>query len=158
MIPAAKRLAFAVLTLCGAGYPLADAADEPAGRSVYANCGACHMPTGEGVNGMFPPVRNRVADIAMRKGGREYLILVVLNGLSGPIKVDGVTYSGFMQPHRQSLSDEQIAAVLNYIVAELSAPGRDGVEAFSKAEVTAVRNQSIVNSAALLKLRDALEI
>lgn len=78
------------------------------GEAEYAVCGACHMATGLGVPGAFPPL-----------AGSDYLadpqvhVKVILNGLAGPIKVNGVDYNGAMQAWG-TLSDLQIAAIATY--------------------------------------------
>jgi mono/diheme cytochrome c family protein len=43
------------------------------------------------------------------------LIRAVLDGLSGPIQVEGQSYNGAMVPWRGALTDEEIAAVLTYV-------------------------------------------
>jgi len=82
---------------------------------IYTNyCASCHKPGGEGVTGNFPPLKEnpRVT------GDKESLISVVLNGLSGPIKVKGVEYNQAM-PAFKFLSDKDIAAVVSYIRTNL---------------------------------------
>ncbi len=116
--------------------PLAQAVADPTfdqelGASVYAsNCVGCHQATGAGIPGAFPPLAAHAADLyraAGGAGGRQYLIDVLLYGLQGSIMVDGTTYNGLM-PAWQQLSDEQIAAVANYIVAGF--PGQTAPEGF----------------------------
>lgn len=88
--------------------------DRELGETVYSsNCQACHQATGSGVPGVFPPLAGNLPGLYSAEGGREYLIDVLLHGLSGPIEVNGESYNGNMPPW-DSLSDEQIAAVLNH--------------------------------------------
>ena len=87
---------------------------------AFATCSACHLPDGVGVPGAFPPIRNRAATIAGLDGGRDYLITVVTYGLMGTIQVDGVQYFGVMAGNAGSMTPEDIAAVLNYVVFELN--------------------------------------
>jgi mono/diheme cytochrome c family protein len=87
-------------------------ADE--GAEVYAGCQGCHQANGAGIPGSFPPLAKHVPAILAAPGGRDYLPLVVLGGLQGSIQVEGVAYSTPM-PAFASLSDAQVAAVLNYI-------------------------------------------
>lgn len=95
---------------------LADAT-EADGRSTYANCVACHQAAGTGVPGAFPPLAGgHAAELALARGGREYLVNALLHGVQGQIVVAGRSYNGVM-PAWQQLSEDQIAAVLNYIVA-----------------------------------------
>ncbi len=90
------------------------------GADAYAVCSACHLATGEGIPGAFPPLRNRAAKIATLEGGRDYLISVVSSGLMGAMQADGMTYAGVMPGHQGSMSKQQIADALNYVVFELA--------------------------------------
>ena len=48
-------------------------------------------------------------------GDKSQLIGLILNGISGELKVNGITYNGAMPPWANSLNDNQIAAVLTHI-------------------------------------------
>lgn len=79
------------------------------GKRVYeANCIACHQSAGEGVPAAFPPLAK--SDFLMKDKARS--IGVLLNGLSGKIKVNGKEFNGVMPA--LVLSDEDIASVLTY--------------------------------------------
>ncbi len=83
------------------------------GRRVYATyCSACHQPNGRGVAGQFPPLAG--SDWVINDGPNR-IIRIVLNGLQGPITVNGVLYNNVMLPWRDQLSDEDIAAVVTFI-------------------------------------------
>ncbi|MBL9173007.1 MAG: cytochrome c, partial [Verrucomicrobiales bacterium] len=47
--------------------------------------------------------------------GAARKIRIVLNGLNGPITVNGVAFNGAMNSFKDSLSDSDIAAVLTYV-------------------------------------------
>ena len=80
------------------------------GKQVFTMvCAACHQPTGLGQGGLAPPL----VDSEWLLGPPVRPIRIVLNGLSGPIKVDGVEFNLEM-PAVGTLSDEDIAAVLTY--------------------------------------------
>lgn len=82
------------------------------GAQVYMqNCFACHLPSGEGMAGVFPPLAK--SDYLM--ADRERAIRVVLKGMSGPVKVNGVEYNGVMPPQGGVLTEDQIADVLTYV-------------------------------------------
>jgi mono/diheme cytochrome c family protein len=83
------------------------------GAKLYAQCAGCHGANGQGIPGAFPPLAGHVAEILNLKGGREYLILVLLYGLQGQIEVKGMKYNGVMSVGQ--LKDEEIAALLNHI-------------------------------------------
>ena len=92
----------------------ASAAD---GATVYSNnCSSCHGADGKGIAGAFPPLVEVVPEY-LEKGdlGRQFLIHVVLFGIQGEITVGGGTYNSMMPPYGNQLSDEQVAAVLDYI-------------------------------------------
>lgn len=85
-----------------------------AGEKIYNKyCGSCHMRDGKGDGSRFPPI----AGTEWVKGDQRRLIDVVVNGLSGPIEVNGKTYDGVMPPLNY-LTDEEIAQVLTYVRKE----------------------------------------
>jgi mono/diheme cytochrome c family protein len=82
-----------------------------AGKTVYNSyCIACHQQDGSGVPGAFPPLR----ETEWVNGEKDTLISIVLNGLQGPIEVNGEQYNNVMTPHN-FLSDDEVAAVLTYV-------------------------------------------
>lgn len=82
-----------------------------AGKTVYNSyCIACHQQDGSGVPGAFPPLR----ETDWVNGEKDTLISIVLNGLQGPIEVNGEQYNNIMTPHN-FLSDDEVAAVLTYV-------------------------------------------
>lgn len=85
------------------------------GKRLYtANCVACHQATGQGVAGQFPPLAGSEWVVGGDWHGDNHLVKILLQGLQGPIQVEGKTYNGAMPPWKQ-LKDEQIAAILTYI-------------------------------------------
>ncbi len=85
------------------------------GRTVYAMlCTACHQPNGTGMDGLAPAL----VDSDWVLGDPTILSRIILHGLSGPIKVNGQTWSLDMPPLGPALNDEQIAGVLTYIRRE----------------------------------------
>ena len=99
-----------------AGTPAVSAAARLNGKTVYAgNCAACHLPDGQGVAGVFPPLAN--SDFFQQ---RPYeMAHIVLHGRSGEMVVNGKHYNGVMPP--QELDDEQVADVINYVSMEMNA-------------------------------------
>ena len=80
------------------------------GKQVYGNnCSACHQATGVGLPTVFPPLKGNPA--VLSDDPKDH-IEAILNGLSGKV-IDGVAY-GSPMPGFSSLSDEQIAAVVNH--------------------------------------------
>jgi mono/diheme cytochrome c family protein len=114
--PALCTLAAVVLTaaLLSAALP-ARAQTADAGSRIYAtNCAACHQVGGTGISGAFPPLAGHFPDLLKPADGRTYVGKVLLFGLEGAIRVNGGNYAGTMPPW-QALSDDDIAAVLNYV-------------------------------------------
>ena len=80
------------------------------GKDVYtAQCITCHMEQGEGLEGVYPPVAKSDYLMADKKRSIEQ----VLYGLTGEIKVKGITYDGVMTGY--DLTDQEVSDVLNYI-------------------------------------------
>lgn len=117
--------AVALLSGFGATTALADSAGvtlsegdkftPETGEALYSNvCQACHMEQGEGAvgAGMYPSLANNEA----LEGG-DYPIYVILHGLRG------------MPPVGNMMSDEQVAAVVNYIRTNFGNDYKDEVTA-----------------------------
>jgi mono/diheme cytochrome c family protein len=82
-----------------------------AGAKLYDTyCVACHQRDGRGDGSRFPPV----ASSRWVSGNPTRLISVVLNGLQGPIEVDGVTFNGVM-PANAFLTDDQVSQLLTFL-------------------------------------------
>jgi nitrite reductase (NO-forming) / hydroxylamine reductase len=110
-----------------------------AGQKVYQNvCQACHGVEGKGLPGAFPPVAN--SDWIAANPDR--LVDVILNGLSGPIEVNGQRYNAVMPPMAY-LSDVDIANVLTFVLNTWDNPGGE----IQAAQVAAARSGQPVASA-----------
>lgn len=94
-----------------------DAKRYVAGAEIFgreAHCGTCHQGDGKGLpDAGFPPI----AGTQWSQGNPERLIKLTLNGLLGPIEVEGKEYPGLvpMTPFGSLLNDEEIASVLTYV-------------------------------------------
>jgi nitrite reductase (NO-forming) len=89
--------------------PALATAAEP-GKQIYETfCIACHQADGRGLANVFPPLAQ--SDFVL--GNIERPIGVLLQGSSGAIVVNGVTYQGTMP--QLPLTDTDIAAVLSYV-------------------------------------------
>lgn len=115
----------------GVKQPLAAGqAQQLRGKAVYdANCAACHLPDGKGVAGVFPPL----ADSDFFQQRPYEMAHIVLNGRSGELVVNGSHYNGVMPP--QDLSDDDIAAVINYVSVDMN----KGQPALTPAQVREMR-------------------
>ena len=109
----------------------------PDGATIYKRCAACHLPNGAGVPGAFPPLGSDFSKLATSPAGRRYLVLAVLKGVSGPIKVAGKAYGGVMPA--QGLDDASAAMVLNHVSTQVA---KSGARPFTTAEIATVRASS----------------
>ena len=81
------------------------------GRQIFgARCAACHQATGLGLPGVFPPLSGAEWVI----GDEKVLVNILLHGIDGEIEVRGNKFNGAMPPFN-TLSDDELAAVLSYI-------------------------------------------
>jgi len=81
------------------------------GATVYtANCVACHQANGQGLAGAFPPLDASEWVLTDARIPAQ----ILLHGVQGEMIVMGETYNGLM-PAFPHLSDQELAAVLNYI-------------------------------------------
>lgn len=103
-----------------------------AGQSLFAsNCGACHQATGQGLPGTIPPLAG--SDYLV-KNDKDRVLSVVLNGLTGPIKVNGASYNSVMPPWNH-LSNEELANIMTYVMSSWG----NGHGAVTAADVARVR-------------------
>lgn len=111
-----------------------------AGRLLFEYvCSACHGLTGEGIRPLAPPLANSNWVL----GSENRLIRIALDGVSGPIHVDGTRYEPpltlpDMPALREALDDSQIASVLSYIRHEWG----EGAGTVSPEKIGAVRNET----------------
>ena len=81
------------------------------GQYVYEDfCSRCHLPDGNGVSGVYPPLNN--SNWLKEKVNES--IASVKYGLQGEIEVNGEIYNNVMTS--MGLSDEEVADVMNYVM------------------------------------------
>lgn len=85
------------------------------GQKVYKQfCSACHQDDGNGNPSAYIPPLAGSDWVSPKDPGR--MIRIVLNGLTGPITVNGKQWGqAAMLPWRDALTDEDIAAALTYV-------------------------------------------
>ena len=82
-----------------------------AGAALFSGtCSVCHQANGQGMEGIFPPLAG--SDYLMRDVKRA--VGIALNGLSGPVTVNGKNYDSVMPPMSQ-LNDDEIANIVTYV-------------------------------------------
>jgi nitrite reductase (NO-forming) len=83
-----------------------------AGKVLYnGTCSVCHQNNGAGIPGVFPPLAE--SDYLMADTRRA--IGIVLNGLTGPVTVNGQEYNSVMPPMSQ-LTDDEVANIMTYVL------------------------------------------
>jgi nitrite reductase (NO-forming) len=103
-----------------------------AGKVLYnGTCSVCHQQNGEGLAGVFPPL---AASDFLNNESKRKSVEIVLNGLTGPVTVNGTTYNSVMPPMSQ-LNDDEVADILTFIYNSF---GNDGGEVSSD-EVAGIR-------------------
>ncbi len=95
-------------------------------------CISCHQHNGKGDGSRFPTVAN--SDWV--NGDKKRLISAVLNGINGPIEVNGKSYNSPM-PQHSFLKDEEIAQVLTYIRKHFN----NNPDSITSKEVSAIRKK-----------------
>jgi nitrite reductase (NO-forming) len=103
------------LSVTVADAPAAPSAPSPEaagrGQQLYSSyCAACHQAHGEGVAGVVPPLKGSAV---VNRGDASKHIDIVLAGLQGT-RVSGVTYSNPMPAFGATLSDVDIASIIDY--------------------------------------------
>jgi nitrite reductase (NO-forming)/hydroxylamine reductase len=106
------------------------------GKLFSAHCAACHQANGQGLAGAFPPLAE--SDY-LTSGGPAAAIDAVLNGLTGPITVNGKDYNSVM-PNLSYLSDSDVADIVTFVFNSWGNPGGEA----SSAEVAATRGGEMV--------------
>lgn len=91
--------------------PTAEKPEEMSGANLFAaNCASCHQEDGTGVTGTFPPL---VGNSVVVSEDPKSHVETILEGLQGKT-IDGVAYSAAMPGFADSLSDAEIAAIVNH--------------------------------------------
>ena len=121
----------AAAALANAGGTLTLAQQIKAGEALFnGTCSVCHQANGAGIPNVFPPL----ASSDFLNADKTRAIEIVLNGLSGPVKVNDIGYNSVMPPMSQ-LNDDEVAHILSYIS---NSWGNKGTQ-FSPADVAKVR-------------------
>jgi glucose/arabinose dehydrogenase/cytochrome c553 len=104
------------------------------GAKIYNQyCSTCHQRDGKGDGTRFPPLAGTEWVTGYNK---RRLIEILLNGMEGPITVNGVEYNQIMPAHN-FLSNDDLASVLTYIRRSFG----NNANSVSAGEVQRVRDQ-----------------
>lgn len=113
-------LGLTVLAICGVA-----SAYEPQ-TNYQLQCMGCHTPDGSGEPGRVPSIKETLAPFARNPAGRRFLI-----------QVPGASQS--------TLSDAELAELLNWMVQNLSVIKPTGFTRFTEAEVAGLRRNPLVD-------------
>jgi mono/diheme cytochrome c family protein len=77
------------------------------------NCASCHGADGDGIEHVAPPFKNS----EYVSGPSSRLAMIILNGLEGPIHINGQLYqfNNTMPSFSNHFSDDQIADLIRYM-------------------------------------------
>ncbi len=120
------------------------------GSAVYAaRCAACHQQNGSGVPGTFPPLKGS----EWLDESPQLIAAIVLEGLIGEIQVDGQSYAGAMPGLGASMSDGEIAGLIDFIRREFAGGGEPiGAPTVAKVRETMKGHGPIAGQAELQSL------
>jgi mono/diheme cytochrome c family protein len=148
------RLATTLGLLLGFSPILCHAQSSGDGALVFQkNCAVCHRANGAGTAGLAPPINTNPSRFAQVSAGRQQLIWTVLYGMYGDVTIDAKHYNFKMPNFANTLSDSEIALVLNHVLDQLN--HNNEFTPFTATEVTAERNLQL-DGAAVLKHRATL--
>lgn len=153
-----QLLSFGAVVLAGSALETSAVAQTASHSTVFdTNCSMCHQLGAAGVPGQFPRLAGRADKIAATPAGKNYLERVVLFGMIGGITVDGSPIVGGVMPSFASLSDQDLADALNYIVS-LDGSGKlqwNGAT-FTAADIERARTDRPLSPAQVHQLRTAV--
>ncbi len=83
------------------------------GEAFYSQCAACHGDDGAGRPGLAPAL----AGVSWVTGPAEWLGRIILQGMAGPVEVNGEVFNGIMPAHGHlpALSDTTLAGLMTYV-------------------------------------------
>jgi hypothetical protein len=129
------------------------------GLVIYRSvCSVCHGPDGEGIQYLAPPLNGSeyVAGPTARLG------MIILNGLEGPVHVNGQLYkfNGTMLNYGNNFTDEEIAGIIDYLhnsFVTASPKLSYGLKSISAEEIKNLRNKKsgTLKEEDLLKMDDS---
>jgi mono/diheme cytochrome c family protein len=113
---------------------------EPVGAGEVLfkqHCAACHQADGAGVPGLAPALAQALGRHLASPRVAEYFTQVLVAGLAGPIASGGQSFNSAM-PAVSQLTDDEIAAILNFVARALNGAAEDRV---TPADVVAARRR-----------------
>jgi nitrite reductase (NO-forming) len=137
-----RAVLLGTLTIATAAMVSTASAAESGEKVYMTNCAACHQAQAQGMAGLAPPLRN--SHWSKYAGIRTYVPGVLLAGMNGSLAMESGNFVGVMPPQNR-LSDDEIAAVSNYLFAEVNQVA--GWKSVTAAEVATLRKNTPAVSA-----------
>ena len=111
------------------------------GQAFYTQCAACHGEDGKGIDGLAPAL----AGAEWVVGPPEWLGRIILQGMRGPVEVNGEVFDGVMPPHGHlaELDDATLAGLMTYLRRSWG----NGADAVSAEFAAGLRRASAARSA-----------
>lgn len=135
------------LLLMGVVFALPATAADLGAQVFEKHCAVCHQADAQGAAGLAPPLKG--PHWAKLVDTRTYVPGVLLAGMNGTISLEGGNFTGVMPP-QNSLSDDDIAAVSNYLYTSVNA--QTNWKPLTAADVASLR-QALPSVASLRALR-----
>jgi len=101
----------AAATATAGGTLTLDQQIKAGGALFNGTCSVCHQSSGEGIPNVFPPL----AKSDFLNADKTRAIHIVLNGLTGPLIVNGANYNSVMPPMSQ-LNDDELANIVTFVL------------------------------------------
>ncbi|MBE0579559.1 cytochrome c [Devosia sp.] len=95
-------------------------ADEVSEQLFVDACSGCHQLGGVGQPALAPPLVDPALWAGLGEQAPDYLVGVIVGGLTGKITVAGQDYIGLAMPPQDWMTDEEIAAVAAYVLNDLN--------------------------------------
>jgi mono/diheme cytochrome c family protein len=93
-------------------------ADNDVGQKIFKErCALCHQEDAHGATGLAPSLAGTLAGHLGSAAGKRYLSQILISGMVGSIDTEGHKFTGLMPSFRADLSDAEIAATINYVLA-----------------------------------------
>jgi mono/diheme cytochrome c family protein len=110
-------------------------------------CATCHGTDGQGIENVAPPLKGS----EFVKGSTERLALIILNGLKGPVHVDGKFYqlNVSMPAFKNNFSDKEISDIIEYVRSSFVPNSKDKIspemiEGLRKKEYTTLTEEDLL--------------
>ena len=99
----------------------APASAGEAGEQLFIDsCSGCHQLGGVGEPGLAPPLVDPALWTGLGDKAPQYLVGIMMGGLTGKITALGQDYIGLAMPPQDWMSDAEMQAVADYVLGDLN--------------------------------------